>query len=91
MAIIYLEQPNTVYLVKNSGSMALAKNHDTNQYYFSSEPDVLKEEFGLQELVMVKDNDIIKVEKDKISNVYIGSSEAKVQIKLKPGIDHFFI
>lgn len=91
LAIIYLEEPDAVYLIKNSGSMALSKNKDTNSYVFSSEPEVLKEEFGLENLLMVKDNDIIKVKNNEITNTFIGSSEAKVHVKLKPGIEHYFV
>lgn len=57
----------------------------------SSEVEVLREEFDIKDITYTKDNEIVKVEKSGISSIYIGSSEAKVQVKLKPGMNHYFI
>ena len=57
----------------------------------SSEPDLLRDEFGVQELRIIDDNEIVRVDKDKYESFHIGKSEAKVEVKLKPGFKTFFV
>jgi glucosamine 6-phosphate synthetase-like amidotransferase/phosphosugar isomerase protein len=67
LAILHLSEPNAIYLVKNSGDMAIGHNKDTNQYIISSDSEILKDEFGITDIIMLKDNEIVKVEPDNIT------------------------
>jgi hypothetical protein len=41
---------------------------DKNRFLVSSDIEVLKEEFFLSDIVSTKDNEIVRVDKDKISS-----------------------
>ena len=91
IALIYTEDPNSIYMVKNSGDLAIAHDFLNERYLVSSDPEMLRDEFGFPELYMVQDNEIVKLDKETYITNHIGKSEMKVEIKLKPGIKTFFI
>lgn len=61
IALIWVGDPESIYIVKNSGDMAIAENTLTNEFFISSDADVLMKDFDCSNLVYLNDNEIVRI------------------------------
>jgi hypothetical protein len=69
----------------------MAIGRGENRFLISSDAEVLREEFKITDIIITKDNEIVRIDSKTVNSSFIGASEAKVLVKLKPGVQHYFI
>lgn len=92
IAILYREDPQAIYAVKNSGVLSIGRDLVNGHAYLCSDPDVLRDEFNIGSFEEVKENDLVRVSKEAVEHWQIVKNDATMEkVKLKEGISHYFI
>ncbi len=63
LAVINKEEPECMYLAKNTGDISILHNKEERSFIVSSDPSILSEEFKAEEYLSIKDNEVIKIER----------------------------
>ena len=92
LAIMSLEKPDHLYLVKNSGEMFIAQLPDKKATIVSTEEVVLKEspELKFANIQKIPNNFLVELHEDGTFLMEKLEKKIKVERKPKAGFDHIY-
>ena len=92
IALIYIEEPHSIYAVKNSGDLTIATDLVKGHNYICSDSEILRDEFNLTNFEIVKENEIVRILPEGVEHFHILKNDSTMdKVKLKEGISHYFI
>lgn len=92
LAIMSLEKPDHLYLVKNSGEIIIGKVSEKKATLVCTEEVLFKEspELKITDIQKIPNNYLVELKEDGTFSMEKLEKKIKVERKPKPGFDHIF-